>query len=214
MLDLGQMTSPNLCHCNLLFQRSSEVTDLGWPHTYFQGQNWRCFRFLGVLRPHTWTASHIGLFLASLHRIRRQSPLLTQFTLRGFFRWGWRPPPGCYTLQILSQDTLTTRYFVQNWTENTLMKMEMFLRLIQSDSEKCIQSEIVNSSGGWNRSCMDRPALESQWNVVSPLWKSKSSTSYRRSYRNVKSKYQEMRSHYWLAISSGKRGIYLYFLEF
>ena len=65
-------------------------------------------------------------------------------------------------------------------------RMHMY-KIVQSVSWKCIHSEIVDNSGGWNHSCMDRPASESQWNVVPPMWKSKSSTSYRHSYTKGKS---------------------------
>ena len=50
--------------------------------------------------------------------------------------------------------------------------------------KKYIHSESVKNSDGWNGSCMDRPALESQWNVVSHIGKLKPLTRYRRRFTN------------------------------
>ena len=41
----------------MTFQRSSEVTDLGWPHGYLYWQIWQ--GFLEALRPNTWLIFHI-----------------------------------------------------------------------------------------------------------------------------------------------------------
>ena len=67
--DLGQHTTKcDLWYCKMTFQRSSQVTDLDWPHTYQQWLIWLFFGFPGVLRPSTWLIFlHGHVYSASLH---------------------------------------------------------------------------------------------------------------------------------------------------
>ena len=78
-----------------------------------------------------------------------------------------------------------------------------------------IWKSLKKNSDGWYWSCVDRSALECQWNVVSPMQKSKPSTSYRLSYTKVNSDYQRKCVHKndeEFRLENG--GIYLYLLEF
>ena len=92
MHGFGQlMTTSELGHWILTFQRSSEVTHLGWPHTYLISivANLAFLGFLEVLSPNTWLIFHIDMFIVPLYTIRCQSEPLTQFALRRFWAWVW-----------------------------------------------------------------------------------------------------------------------------
>ena len=92
-------------------------------YIYLQCPIWRFSGFIEVLRPNTWLLFYIDMFLVPLYTIRCQSGSLTQFALRRFCRWWWRCTlPGHCASHIFHPETVTTRYIVQNWTGNTLVK--------------------------------------------------------------------------------------------
>ena len=118
--DLGQNATSDLWHCHLTFRRSSEITDLGWSHTYLQWLLWHSLGFLVVPRPSMWPIFHKSLFIWSLERFRCLLVPLPQFGCGRFFRWGWHSSPReCSTSQILDQDTKITYHSVKNLTGNT-----------------------------------------------------------------------------------------------
>ena len=94
MCDLGQkMTTSDFWHCILAFWKLSEVTDLGWPHTYPQCLNGLFFGGGGdheVLRRNKRPILHADLLIVPLDTFWRELGFLTHFALRRFSRWGWR----------------------------------------------------------------------------------------------------------------------------
>ena len=77
---IGQyMTKCDLWHCIMTFQRSSEVSDLGWPHAYQEWIIWWFWGFPEVLRPKTWLIVCMDMFIVPLYTLRCQSVPLSQF---------------------------------------------------------------------------------------------------------------------------------------
>ena len=107
-------------HCISTSPRSVEATDLDLPHTYLKWQILRVMGFLEILRPNMWLIFHIDL--GTLDHFRCKSGPLTQFARRRFsidcdvtFR-------NAISLSFV-QDAETICRSVQNWTENTVVKV-------------------------------------------------------------------------------------------
>ena len=116
----------HMWHCKMTFQRSSEVNDIGWHHTY---QSWLIWQFKGipeVLRPNTWLFFGMDIFIVPLYTIRCQLGPLTQFalSLQAILPMGWCCSRlGYCAPQIFHQETVITLHFVQNWMGNMLVKV-------------------------------------------------------------------------------------------
>ena len=136
---LGQhMTTSDLWHCLLTFQRLSKVTDLGWPHICIVA-NLAVLGCLEVPIPHTWLFSHIDMFIVPLQTIRFQSGPLTQFTLRRFCRLGWRCSlPGCFAMcHTYSTNKRQPHFVCSESNEEPACKSFMSLRLTVFEIYSC-----------------------------------------------------------------------------